>query len=220
MVNYLITAPTQDVVTLEEVKAQLRLSTSGTSNDTLLGNIVDAVVALLDPASGGYLDRALRPQTWELRLPSFCQDGKEQVFLPFPPLISITSVKYDDVGGTERTLALTSGYRLFGAGKVQGKAYLMPPYLQSWPTTRCDAESVRIRYQAGYDNSTDDTMPAAIKQAVHLSVRNLWNLGERSLYESESVVDGVGSKRWVVSDLAAQVIKDASDNLLAPYRVW
>jgi uncharacterized phiE125 gp8 family phage protein len=214
--SYLITAPTQDVVTLDEAKRQLRVTS--TSSDELIQAMIDAVVALLDPATSGYLDRALRPQTWEARLPNFpCGEIK----LPYPPLMSITSVKYDDLSGVERTLAVTTGYRVIGQGSFS-KAAIAPPYLQPWPAARCDFESVRIRFIAGYDADADagDSLPAAIKQAVHLAVRNLYTLGERSLFESQNTIDGVGEKRWIVSDMASKIIKEATDNLLAPYRVW
>lgn len=213
MAAYLITAPTADVVTLAEAKAQLRIT--GTSQDTMIEAMIDAVVAALDPATQGWLDRALRSQVWELRLPHFpCGNIK----LPYPPLISVDSVKYDDTGGVERTLTLTSGYRVFGIGQFN-KAYIAPPYLQYWPTARCDKESVRIRFTCGYPASPD-TLPAPIKQAVLLGVRALYSLGERSMFESQSSVDGVGEKRWVVSDAGAKVLQDATDRLLAPFRVY
>jgi hypothetical protein len=127
--------------------------------------MIDASVDLLDPAAGGYLDRALRPQTWELRLESFpCGE----IILPFPPLIAITSVKYDDVAGTERTLTANTNYRTLGSGGT-GKQSVAPPYNVVWPISRCYPESVRIRYSCGYD-STTDTMPVPIKQAIHLAV--------------------------------------------------
>src|SRR5689334_14755400 len=87
----LITAPTDDVMTLSDCKAALGIS--GTSQDTLITALLAAVVGQLDPASSGWLGRALRPQTWEFRLFGFPSRG---IDLPYPPLISVTSVKYDD----------------------------------------------------------------------------------------------------------------------------
>jgi hypothetical protein len=33
-------------------------------------------------------------------------------------------------------------------------------------------------------------------------------------------IAGVSETRWTVSDIASKVIKEATDALLAPYRVW
>lgn len=171
---YLITPPTEDVITLTEAKAHLRVEDA--SEDADIQAIIDAAVAMLDPASGGYLDKALRPQTWELRLNGFpCNDIK----LPFSPLISVDSVKYDDASGTEQTLALTTGYRKFTGGL--GQAIIVPPYNGSWPVARCDLESVRIRFTAGHAASNDASSGAldAVKSAVKLIVGHLYQNREQ-----------------------------------------
>lgn len=209
----LITAPTADVVTLDEVKAGLRITT--TADDDLIAALIESAVSNVDPAKGGWLDRALRPQTWELQLDEFpCGEIK----LPFPPLISITSFKYDDTGGTERTLAVTTGYRIVGAGSLY-KQSLFPPYNTSWPTARCDVGSVRIRFQSGYA-VTPDAMPAPIKQAIILGVRELYSLSERSLFVSRKVIEGVSETQWIVSDAASNVMQAAMNRLLMPYQVF
>jgi uncharacterized phiE125 gp8 family phage protein len=231
---YLITRPDDDVVTLGEAKAQLRITT--TDNDDMIQALIDAAVAQIDPASGGWLGRAIRPQTWELRgngFPCYYEGcGYTRNFhrayaceLPYPPLISVDSVKYDDGEGVERTLVENTGYRVFGLGSI-GKASITPVYNGSWPSSvRADAESVRIRFTCGYpidfgNSPPTDILPVPIKQAVLLMVKHLWGLGERNLFVSAETVDGVGSRNFVVSENAAIVMKAATENLLAPYRVY
>lgn len=217
--RHLITAPTAAVVTLAEVKEQLRIDDSDLSEDRLLDAILTASVNQLDAASGGWLGRALREQTWELRLDRFPAD---EITLPFPPFLAITSFKYDDTAGTERTLAVTTGYRLFSEGTM-GRAVLRPLYSASWPIARSDLQSVRIRYTCGYAvaaGAVADQMPQPIKQAVLLMVKELYSLGERNLMLGTETIDGVGSWQYVVSENAAKVIRAASENLLSAYRVW
>jgi uncharacterized phiE125 gp8 family phage protein len=226
--RYLITAPTQEVVSLEMAKAHLRVTT--TDQDDLIQLVIDAAVAQLDPASGGWLGRALRPQTWEVRYDGFpvwyCEDyyydnyRSAAIALPYPPLISIESVKYDDGNGTEQTLVEGTGYRVIGLGSIQ-KSYIAPIYGGLWPSSvRCDPESVRIRFTSGYELATIDTMPATIRQAVLLMVKHLYGLGERNLFVSAETVDGVGSRNFIVSENAAMVMRNASEGLLGPYRMF
>lgn len=230
---HLITRPTQDVVTLAEAKAQLR--ETGTSNDAMITALIAAAVAQIDPAGGGWLGRAIRPQTWEIRGDAFpcyyagCGYDRNLhraygVVLPYPPLISVDSVKYLTGDGVDTTLTEGVGYRVFDGGI--GRASVAPIYGGSWPSSvRCYPESVRIRFTSGYPNNSGnspptDIFPAPIKQAVLLMVKHLWGLGERNLFVSAETVDGVGSRNFVVSENAATVMKAATEGLLAPYRVF
>lgn len=229
--RYLITAPTDDVVTLGEAKAHLNVTVS--SKDTMIQAMIDAAVEHLDPAGGGWLGRALRPQTWELRLPGFpcgwVHSGYLRknvveaygIMLPYPPLLVVDSVKYDDGDGIERTLVVDTDYRVFGVGARSG-AYIAPVHGGSWPSSvRSDPESVRIRFTGGYENETaGDTMPAPIKQAVLLNVKYLYGLSERNLFMSSESVDGVSSQNFVVTENASMVMRSASESLLTTYRVW
>jgi uncharacterized phiE125 gp8 family phage protein len=218
----LITAPTASVIPLSEVKQALGVS--DTSQDLMISAALAAAVSSLDAASGGWLARALRPQTWELRLPEFppyCED--EEIRLPHPPLISVTSIKYDDSSGTEQTLVENTDYIVLGVG---GNSFgsVRPVYNGSWPSARYISDSVRIRYVCGYaegDNSppTDDDMPAAIKQGVVLMVRSIMSSAAQNLFLSSDKVDGVGEKRYVVSSDGFKVMQQTAQALLRQFEV-
>lgn len=168
----LITAPTADVVTLSEAKAHLRVDHA--DDDGMIAAMIGAAVASLDPASNGWLGRALRPQTWELRLPFF---PPEEIELPYPPLTSVTSIKYDTAAGVETTMIVNTDYRIFGLNGHH-KASIAPAYNGSWPTPRDDRETVRIRYVAGYAATPTDLLPAPIKAAILLMVGDLYQFRE------------------------------------------
>lgn len=212
---HLTTAPTADVVTLEEAKAMLRIVSS--SDDALVAAVLAAAVAQLDPATGGWLGRALRPQTWSLRMDRF-PDG--EIILPYPPLISVDSFVYDSDAGVETTMTAETDYRIFGSGAL-GRQRLVPPWNDSWPIARLDNESVRITFTCGYPRGESiDALPTPIKQAILLMVRHLYALGERSLFITNEVVEGVGSRQYFVPAAAAKVMQEATDALLGTYRVW
>lgn len=210
----LIAAPTVEAVTLAELKTMLGIASDG--SDELLEAMRDAVAGTLDPASGGWLGRALRPQTWELRLAAF---PSGEIKLPYPPVTEVTSVKYDDSAGVEKTLVKDTDYRIFGLDDFHGTR-IAPVYNGSWPSARYDTEAVRIRFKSGYATGTPDTLPGAIKAAIALGVQQLRATGERSLYLSAEEIPGVRARRWVVSESAAKVIERAIGNLLASFRVY
>lgn len=197
---HLITPPTDDVVTLEQVKAHLNVDF--TDDDSKIRLFRDAVVGQLDPAKGGWLGRALRPQQWQLRLDGFpCYE----VALPFPPLISVDEFEYDDGEGVEQPLVVETGYRIIGGGGlIAGKSLLVPAYNGSWPAARCDHGSVRITFTAGYPaGDSPDTLPAPIKAWCLLQIGTLYN-------NRESVVGGVS-----VASLPEHILQ-----MLAHYRIF
>lgn len=207
----LITAPTVRVVTAAEVKTMLGLGDS--VSDTMLEAMIDAVTNTIDPASGGWLGRALRPQTWELRLKYFPADRFE---LPYPVLTELTSVIYDTTAGVETTMVEGTDYRVFGLGG-HDKAAIATVYGGIWPTPRDDDEAIRIRFTSGYATTA---MPQAIKSAIALGVRHLISSSERNLFLSQESVPGVIDRRWVVSEAAGKAIEAAIGGILSTYRVW
>jgi hypothetical protein len=192
---------------------------------TLIDGFIAAAVNQLDPAGGGWLGRALRPQTWELRLSSFSQHncfdhryGQHQaIVLPFPPLISVDSVKYDDTSGVEQTLVEGTGFRVFGLGAL-ARCAIAPLYQQSWPVARSDRESVRIRFTAGYPVAVaadpnhvppivavPDRLPAPVLVWLKLYIG--------SLYENrETFIVGT---REIVAQLPDHIMQ-----MLSTYRVY
>lgn len=135
---------------LELVKAHLREEDD--NNDDLIDAYITAACGHID-GPAGILNRAIWPQTLELRQNVFCGP----IRLPYGPVTSVLSVKYVDQSGVEQTMD-SSGYVLVGNSLTLG-------YGASWPTHRGDAEGVRIRYEAGYD-----TLPTSIHQALLLLI--------------------------------------------------
>lgn len=209
--SVLITAPTVPVLTLDELKDALGITSD--TQDGMLEAARDAVTATLDPASGGWLGRALRPQTWEYRLSSFYCDT---IKIPFPVVTDLTSIKHDDDNGNEQTLTVDTDYRVFNLNQRIG-CIVAPPYNGVWPIARFDRESVRIRYVAGY---AGDDMPQPIKSAIALAVKDLMNTSERNLFLAREDIPGVRGRQWVVSPAAGEVITKCIGNLLSTYRVW
>ncbi len=216
----LITAPTDTVLSLSDCKAALGITTSG--QDAMISAALDAAICSLDPATGGWLGRALRPQTWEYRLwefPYYC----EEVRLPYPTLTSVTSIKYDDANGNEQTLVAGTDYQVLG---VDGFSYgsVRPAYNKTWPSARCNPESVRIRYVCGYATISDDTpaipdkMPAAITQAIAMMVKGIVSSASQNMFVTFDRVEGVGEKRYNVTKEALEAMTNIADNMLFNYR--
>lgn len=148
MSDRLITAPTSEPVTVAELKAHLRVTT--TADDTYIGTLITAAREYAEQQTG----RALAAQTRETSCDHFPASGV--LDLGLSPLVSITSVKYLDEAGAEQTLASSEytldvrsepGALLLGIGK-------------DWPATAALPSAVRVQYVCGA------TASAILKQAV------------------------------------------------------
>jgi uncharacterized phiE125 gp8 family phage protein len=195
----LVSAPSDGVLTVDQVRAHLRIDDC---DDPTLQSYIDAAVGMLDPAAGGTLGRALRPQTWELRLPGFhghgChhhRHGPESISLPYPPLISVVSLTYQDMAGADQTLAEGTDFRIVGMG-ARGKCALLP--IAGWPQAAWMPESVRIRFQAGYpapvpaasdQPEVRETLPAPITAWLKLVIGTLYQNREAATTGRDAMVE-------------------------------
>lgn len=215
----LIEAPDDPVISLADAKKALGIP--DTSQNDALTAALAAAVATLDPASNGWLGRALMPQTWELQLLSFndrrCSPrahyNPQSIPLPYPPLIAIVSVKYLDMAGADQTLALGTGYRVLGVGQPFARQAIAPPFGGSWPATRVDDAAVRIRFTCGYDEDVN-VMPKQLIQAICLSARALLPLMTRDVMLLEDKVEGLGSKRYQNNPEFSAIVEKAIGALL------
>lgn len=181
-----VVVPPDPVVTWEEADAHLRLDGDDTQQP-YVESLIAAATAHVD-GPNGILGRAVGEQTLELRM---CGFPRASLILPYGPVGEVESVKYLDADGAEQT-AETSLYEQTGD-------VLRLAYNQTWPSPRGDAESVRIRYTAGW--ATED-VPAPIKAAILLMVGHWYR-----------------NRQAVATDQSVTETPMGVDALLAPYRV-
>ncbi|MCP1731274.1 head-tail connector protein [Bradyrhizobium elkanii] len=210
------------------MKRHLRVDYS--DDDALISAMIVAAVGLLDPAAGGTLGRALRPQTWELQLPSFYldtgnepyrrfdhdgrrswRDSHSAIKLPHPPLISIDSVTYDDEAGEAHTLIENTDFRVIGKGGRSSQSIIPAPG-KCWPAARWQPDAVRIRYTCGYPApaaAQGETLavPETMPQPIHVWLK----LQIGAFYENREMFE-------VAQRESAATLPDFITNMLAPLR--
>ena len=157
----LVIPPTEEPVTLAEIKDHLHISS--TAEDSLL--MLYAQMAR--EAVEGECWRALMPQTWDLYLPGLPAGGVIEI--PRPPLQSVTSIKYTDDEGAVHTFA-ASNYRVDTASEP-GRVVLAPD--ASWPSDTLDSSNpVVVRFVAGYADAS--AVPGMAKAAILLQIGEIY----------------------------------------------
>lgn len=135
-----ITPPENLPVSLPMAKANMRVD--GDDMDALITSWIKGIVVALEHEIG----QCLIEQTWRVMLDCF------PVALKLPhPVMSVTSVKYFDIDGTELTLD-PAAYRLW---RAQYQSHLMPALGGAWPTTLAGAD-VTVEVVCGYGVAPED----------------------------------------------------------------
>ncbi len=155
--------PASEPVTLTELKTQLRIAS--TDEDAHLSTQIVIAREHVEALTR----RQLLTATWELALDQFPiyvgsrskeAEPRQQIRIPRPRLIAISSITYLDGNGATQTLA-ADRYRV-DARSEPGR--VEPAFGYTWPTARHVSNSVVITYTAGYGNAA--AVPSSLKAAV------------------------------------------------------
>lgn len=166
------TAPAIEPVTTAEAKLHLRVD--HTTDDTLIDRLIEtARIQCEDVARRAFITR-----TFTAYLDHW--PNMTRFELPFPPLLTVTSIKYyDDLGSAAATFA-SSNYQVDAhsePGRISLKANA------TWPSvTLRDLNGVEIIYTAGYGPAATD-VPDRYKAAVLLLVAHLYEHRESVVVE-------------------------------------
>lgn len=211
----LVAAPAEDPVTLEEVKAHLRVierdengAALPNEDDALITGLIKAAVTHLDGWTG-VLGRCLVNQTWRQDSDTFTQCMR----LPLGPVSEIVSVKYRNAEGQIATVAADEYAIETSAG---GQSFLWFRSTYSRPSNLYDRAAVSVEFIAGYGAAAD--VPAALRHAIILMVQDMYRSTGDGLYLSRDSVDGVGEQQFSRPEAVSEVVRRAVDALTAPYR--
>jgi len=182
----LITAPTLLPVTVEDVKAHLRVETA--DDDDYIENSIDRAIDYIEAGAGV----CFMEQEWDQICDSFPYSSAAIELLRWP-VTSITSIKYLDGGGQAQTWAATS-YILNGYTRPPRVA---PTYSQFWPLAAVQTlASVTIRFKAGQTDKKK--VPPRMSQALYMLLGH-W-------YENRSDVE-VGTIASKVPEGSEEIIE-------------
>lgn len=163
----LLTPPTTEPITLDEAKAQCRVTSA--DEDALL----TALIVAARQTCENELHRALISQVWVKTLDTF----PDAVKLAYPPVLTVDAVEYrESVAGVWTTLS-TVAYSV-DVSTVPG--YVVPAYGYTWPDVYPEINAVKVTFSCGY-GPTAATVPEAVKHWIKLHVAHYFKNREASI---------------------------------------
>jgi len=163
------TKPTEEPVTLDEAKLHCRLDHD--DEDSLM----ETLIATARQYGETFTGRSFCTQTIKYYLDKW--PSGNVIYLPRPPVQSVTSVKWTDNEGTETTLTEGDDYEVDTDSEP---ARLILPYGEKWPTgTLATKNPIEIEYIAGYGDASD--VPEYVQAAIKLYIAGLYENREAVL---------------------------------------
>jgi uncharacterized phiE125 gp8 family phage protein len=157
---------------------------TNTTADPALGQWITSAREFVE----SFTHRALITQTWDLQLDGFplnwstIQVDVRQVdggaiWIPKPPLISVTSVIYVATDGSTPTWAASNYTVDAPQGEKARMGRLVPAWSIYYPVTRSVPNAATVRFVAGYGAAA--AVPSALKSAMKLLIGN-WYLNREA----------------------------------------
>lgn len=180
------TAPAKEPVTLAEVKEYVGVY--HTDHDTRLTRQMVTARKYVER----WTERRFITQTWDFKRRGFW--GGSLMWIPYPPLQSITSITYLDSDGASKTV--DSANYTVDTDSIPGRVYLTET--GTWPTPQGVENDVTVRAVVGYGDDASDVEEAArdcILQLVY------------ALYEQDSpvvtgtIVSRIPTFEWLMQSL-------------------
>ena len=185
MALFLVAAPTTEPVSLIDAKVHLRVDTA--TDDGLILALIKVARDMVET----FTRRALVTQTWDWKLDAF---QSAPLWLPKPPVASITSITYLDSAGASQTWS-SSLYRTDLPTDPHGpRARITPAYGEAYPSTYPVTNAVTVRFVCG---TAVAAVPASLSAAMKLLVGHFYE--HREAVTPSAFVDlplGVQALLW------------------------
>lgn len=161
----IVTPPAEEPITLAEAKAHLRVTFDDDNS-----YITDLIIAARQWFEEQTYQQVITA-TWDLLLDEF-PTGDDPIRIPRAPLASVTSVSYTDTAGDPQTWS-SDDYKV---SATRQPGIIRPAYGEVYPIARAEADSVTVRFVAGYGAAS--AVPDLIKAAIKLIVGQMYEFRE------------------------------------------
>lgn len=183
----LVTAPTIQPITVDDVKGHLRITEVDDYESDVLTNLIKVATSSAESFTG----RSFITQTWKMFIDKFPTKrsgkwwdgtkelpitdvvGTDNFELPKAPLQSVTHIKTYDDSDVATTFSSASYYVSAYSGDFAEPGKITLRSGNSWPLHERLADGIEIQFVCGYGDAASD-IPWQIKQALLHEIAHLY----------------------------------------------
>ena len=203
------TPPATEPVTTAELKLFLRIASTDTTEDTLLAEFIKAARIMAEKITKRTIPTTVKtlwldrfpgdPLGWwdgEREGPIYGNGCKSEIEIPEPPFASITHIKTYDDQDVASTFASSNYYASSPDENQCGRIVLRSGGV--WPVALRVADSIEIKYTAGYSS-----VPESLKVAIKMMAGYLYQ--NRGDCDAESCAESCGAMKILTPYIIARV---------------
>ena len=160
----IVTQPTLEPVSVDDINEFLRLTGTSGSGDSIISGLITAARRYCEKVQNrSYID-----QVWKLTIDGFPVGSN--IKLPLGPVSTVASIVYYGTGNTANTMTASSYF--VDTASEPGRVSLASG--ESWPSLALrPANGVEIQYTAGF-GSVASSVPSELRQAIKLAVGHMY----------------------------------------------
>lgn len=158
------TAAASEPVSLTEAKEQCAVASDDSTHDTHLTRLITAARQAIESLTGLQIITA----TWDLYLDRW--PARQYILLPKSPATAVTSIYYAQDSDGASTEWTNTNYIL---STSRQPARVQLAYQAVWPSARYVADSIRVRFVAGYASAS--VVPELINSAILMLIDDWFN---------------------------------------------
>lgn len=171
----LTTPPTAEPITLDEAKLHAKIDIN--TDDSTTTRMISASRRWVETYTGRQIMQATWTAYWDTFPPSCpSRPWNAAIYLPYPPIIQINSLKYYDTTNTQQTLTAGTDYGI----DTSEPSRIVHLFGAIWPQTYAKLGAVSAEYVAGYGNDASD-VPENVKQAILILVNQMDRYREKTV---------------------------------------
>lgn len=157
----LITGPTTEPITVDELKEHLRID--GDDDDAYILSCIKAARVWFE----GQTKRGIITQTWDYSIDFDWpwKHGQRWIDLPLNPVASVTSITYVNEAASSPLPTLAAAD--YDVVARQHGSYIVPAYNVTWAAVRAVPNAVIVRFVVGEATAPDDVKMALMVLAGH-----------------------------------------------------
>jgi len=193
-----VTGPLYEPVSRDLAKVWCRVDDDDTSQDAIVDLLLTAARERAEDITG----RAFVERDLELLMDDLPDD--QIIVLPYPPVQSVSYVRYVDTGGAEQELSGSPTPWILDTGSEPAR--LSPLQAASWPSTQGTISNVRIGFRCGHAPSGSPVDESAYQLNIAGRLKNWLAVRVSTFYEMRESI--------VVGGQVTEVPRDYVDGLL------